>query len=696
MNLVAVIVPGIIFAVTVGFMGYFNVYGWALATLFVLIFFYVFLFQGLGKVKDSKVSYEVRKAKPGQGAPRRRIKDNKKLGKLYEHPPGYEHVKTCYDIFQSGVSINPNGDCMGVREKDKPYKWFTYKQINEKIHNVASGLYEVGLRPKDRIGFYAKNRLEWVVGAEACSAMSMTSVAIYDTLGVENREFVIKQSEIKGIFTTTSLLTNLIDLSDESKELLKHIVIMDENNLTDDHRSNAESAGYSIYGFNEFEQLGKEASHEPIKPSPDDLAILMYTSGTTSRPKGVMLNHSCMVAVLAGVCYDLDLNKNDSYLSYLPLAHILERAAESAHYLVGARIGFYQGEIRLLNDDIVHCKPTVYAGVPKVFQRVMNAIKQKISTQSMVTQIIFNICYSLKKRLIECNLPYGLLDKIVFNKVKASLGGNVRHIISGGAPLSGECHEFLRVCFSCSVMQGYGLTETCGGASLTPPKFNIPYEKAGAPLCCVEIKLVDSGKYKTSNNPSEGEVCIKGANVAKGYYLLDNKTAEAFVEEDDGIWFHTGDAGRWNPDGTLSIIGRTKDIFKLDTGEYVAPERLETKYASSKYIANIFVFGHSTQSHLVAIIVPDFQAAKDWAAANNVQINDEYDPPDAPPSICNNPDFKKDVIADLKSVAIDCKLQRYEQIPKIHLSPTFWTPELGLVTSALKNKRPILEEHFKK
>jgi len=283
--------------------------------------------------------------------------------------------------------------------------------------------------------------------------------------------------------------------------------------------------------------------------------------------------------------------------------------------------------------------------------------------------------------------------------VRDGLGGRVRLMMSGGAPFGADCHEFIRICFGCTVMQGYGLTETCGGCSITPWALPIPYKRTGAPIGSAEVKLVDTGIYSSSNNPPQGEVCISGPGVTKGYYEMPEKTAQDFRSHPDGrIWFHTGDVGQWNEDGTLSIIGRTKDIFKLDSGEYVAPERLEGIFAQSRFIGNIFVYGESTKSCLVGIIVPDPLAAMAWAEEKKVSVPDldrDSKVPNCPQSLCKNPEFKKAILDDLRSIAQKSKLNRFEELLNIYLDSQFWTPDTGLVTDALKNKRPVLEKHYK-
>eukprot|EP01089_Gocevia_fonbrunei_P013584 TRINITY_DN350_c0_g1_i1.p1 TRINITY_DN350_c0_g1~~TRINITY_DN350_c0_g1_i1.p1 ORF type:complete len:705 (-),score=190.95 TRINITY_DN350_c0_g1_i1:91-2205(-) len=689
-NLITPVVLTVTFAVS------FYAFGALISFFTLLLSIYLYFYSGIGKLRNTVCSVEIGEKKEGETRVRRSILRENAL--VTEPFPG---VQTLYDVFQHGVKVAGDKPCFGTRPIGKDgeagdYQWETYSQINKRAANVGSGLIELGAKPGDRIGFYSENRAEWMIASVGCDAFSLVGVSIYDTLGEESRIFIVSQSGISIVITKRAHLNNIFALKDQCPKL-RAIIIYEEP--TEEEKDKAKNAGVELYCYKAIEELGQSNPKAVIPPKPHDLAVIMYTSGTTSQPKGVLITHENLVSTVAGVLDPIpSVSSADVYLSYLPLAHILERACQAVMLVHGARIGFFQGNIRKLDSDIMALKPTLFAGVPKVYQRIMNNIQGKVAKAGLVTNIMFNLAYSIKKLFLNHGLPTGLLDKKIFAKVREGLGGRVRFMLAGGAPFGAESHEFLRICFGCPVMQGYGLTETCGGCSITPAEMPDPYSKAGPPIGCSEVKLVDAGKYKTSHNPPQGEICIAGPNVSTGYYMMEQKTAEDFRKDDQGrLWFHTGDVGQWNEDGTVSVIGRTKDIFKLDGGEYVSPERLEVIFAQSHFVANIFVYGESSKSFLVGVVVPEPTKAISWAEANGIAVPDKDSTklPNCPESLANNEKLKKAIIADLKAVATSAKLNRFEEIVAIHVTPTAWTPDTGLVTDALKNKRPVLSEAFK-
>jgi long-chain acyl-CoA synthetase len=277
-------------------------------------------------------------------------------------------------------------------------------------------------------------------------------------------------------------------------------------------------------------------------------------------------------------------------------------------------------------------------------------------------------------------------DKILFSKTKARIGGRVRFILSGSAPLDPKLAEFLKICFCCDVLEGYGLTENSAGASITLMN-DTQLGHVGAPLPCCEIKLLDVSEmgYSSSNNPPTGEILLRGYNVFKGYYKAPDQTKEAL--EADG-WFHTGDIGRWNPNGTLSIIDRKKNIFKLAQGEYVAVEYLEGVFIRSKYVLQIWVYGNSYKPKLIAFVVPDPDTVLPWAKENGLPENLE--------SLANNEKLKKAIFDDLTQVGQEAKLHGFEYIKAIHLLAEPFSVDNDCMTPTFKLRRAALTKRFQK
>jgi len=402
---------------------------------------------------------------------------------------------------------------------------------------------------------------------------------------------------------------------------------------------------------------------------------------------------AAMQQTLMGSCYKM--TDDEVYISFLPLAHVLALTAEGTMIFNGVTIGY--GSARSLTDsmvrnckgDLTELKPTLMAGVPTVFDRVKKGAREKIDKSGGLTKSLFNFAYNLKKKAIANNEDTPFWNSIIFNKFREQLGGRMRMMLSGGAPLSHDTHEFLRVCFGCFVVQGYGLTETCGGGTLQNV-MDPGYCRIGAPLPGMHIKLVDVEEmgYLSSNNPPKGEVWLNGPNVAmRGYYKNPKKSAEDFVE---GDWFRTGDVGSWTPDGALEIIDRVKNLVKLSHGEYIALENLESKFKASAYIDLICVYADSSEPFPVALVVPVRTKLIEWAEANKIEDAHNFE------GLCQNKKAKDLILADLLTIGKAQKMKSFELPKDILLCPEEWTPQNGLLTAAMKLKRQPITEAFKK
>lgn len=366
------------------------------------------------------------------------------------------------------------------------------------------------------------------------NSQSMVSIALYDTLGEDSSLYIMNHGEIVALVCAAENIDKVIHFAPQS-QFLKLVVCMDK--IEEKYKESIAALSAKFIELNELQELGKQNPIDDTAPEADDLMTIMYTSGTTGTPKGVMLTHRNIIAACVGVSLSLFriIPNEDSILSYLPLAHIFMRVAESCFLQGGASISYWQGDIKLISEDIQAAQPTVLAAVPRVLDRMYDRIKGKLDGASGVQKFLFDSAYESKKYYAPLGQATNFWDLLVFNKFKANTGGKLRGIISGGAPLRPEVQEFLRTCFDVPICQGYGLTETCAAGTLQLPH-DFTYGHIGAPLPCNEFKLVSIPEmnYLNTDNPPRGEICIRGPNVALGYYKEPKKTQEVF---DAGMYY---------------------------------------------------------------------------------------------------------------------------------------------------------------
>ncbi|XP_070090525.1 long-chain-fatty-acid--CoA ligase 6 isoform X7 [Equus caballus] len=443
-----------------------------------------------------------------------------------------------------------------------------------------------------------------------------------------------------------------------------------------------------VFAQNRPEDCGQRNHRVPVPPKPSDLSIVCFTSGTTGNPKGAMLTHGNVVADFSGFLKVTESQwaptRADVHVSYLPLAHMFERMVQSVVYCHGGRVGFFQGDIRLLSDDMKALCPTIFPVVP----RLLNRMYDKIFCQADTPVKRWFLEFAAKRKQAEVQSGIirndSIWDELFFNKIQASLGGCVRMIVTGAAPASPTVLGFLRAALGCQVYEGYGQTECTAGCTFTTPG-DWTSGHVGAPLPCNHIKLVDIEELNYWTCKGEGEICVKGPNVFKGYLKDPDRTKEAL--DSDG-WLHTGDIGKWLPAGTLKIIDRKKHIFKLAQGEYVAPEKIENIYIRSEPVAQIYVHGDSLKAFLVGIVVPDPEVMPSWAQKRGIEGTYV--------ELCTNRELKKAILEDMVSLGKEGGLHSFEQVKAIHIHSDMFSVQNGLLTPTLKAKRPELREYFKK
>ncbi|NXV87413.1 ACSL1 ligase, partial [Calonectris borealis] len=594
----------------------------------------------------------------------------------------YDDVRTAYDIFQRGVQVSNNGPCLGVRKPNQPYEWISYKEVSDRAECVGSALLHRGFKPShvQYVGIFSQNRPEWVIIEQGCYAFSMVVVPLYDTLGTEAIVYIVNKADLSLVFCDKPDKAKLLLTSVEKGEtpILNTIVIMESFGM--DLVERGKKCGVEVFSMREIEELGRAHRQKPMPPKPEDLAVICFTSGTTGSPKGAMITHQNIVSNASAFVKTTEKtlmpSTDDVLISFLPLAHMFERIVEVSICLFPS-----------------FCLHVLVLEFEKRSRSL--GLSSFMMSSCLLTLIFGQADTSLKRWMLdfaskrkEAELRSGIVrnnsfwDKVIFRKIQASLGGKVRLMVTGAAPVSASVLTFLRTALGCQFYEGYGQTECTAGCSLSLPG-DWTAGHVGAPMPCSIIKLVDVQEMNYLAAKGEGEVCVKGPNVFRGYLKDPEKTAEAL--DKDG-WLHTGDIGKWLPNGTLKIIDRKKHIFKLAQGEYIAPEKIENVYLRCEALAQVFVHGESLQSFLVAIVVPDPETLRKWAKKKGFEGSYE--------ELCKNKDLKKHILEDMLRIGKESGLKSFEQVKDILMHTEMFSIENGLLTPTLKAKRPELRKYF--
>ncbi|XP_057550300.1 probable CoA ligase CCL6 [Amaranthus tricolor] len=605
-----------------------------------------------------------------------------------------EGIEAPWDLFCKSVEKYPTNRLLGSRQiidgKAGPYEWLTFKEVYDSSLQIGSSIRQRGVNPGGHCGIYGSNCPKWIIAMQACNSQAISYVPLYDTLGANAVEFIINHAEVSIVFVQEKKIPAILACLSKCTTL-KTIVSFE--NISGAQKNEAEEAGVSCFSWEEFSQLGIKDYELPLKQK-TDICTIMYTSGTTGEPKGVILTNAAFTAEVYAVEYlfsetDKSANSDDVYFSFLPLAHIFDQIVETYCLSKGTSIGFWQGDVKYLIEDLHELKPTMFCGVPRVYDRIYNGIVDKISSSGSLKKGLFDYAYNYKLRNLEKGLRQDeaapLLDKFFFSKIKQSFGGRVRLLLSGGAPLPRHVEEFFRVTCCCVVVQGYGLTESCGGCFNSIANAYSMIGTVGIPNTSIEARLesVPEMEYDALSSTPRGELCLRGNTLFSGYHKRPDLTQEVLI---DG-WFHTGDIGEWQPDGSMKIIDRKKNIFKLSQGEYIAVENLESIYLRCNLITSIWVYGNSFESFLVAVVVPERKAVEDWAANNN-QTGDFK-------TLCGNTKARKYFLDELNSTAQKHKLRGFEMLKAVFLEPVPFDIERDLMTPTFKMKRPQLLKHYK-
>lgn len=629
-------------------------------------------------------------------------------GVLHTAPFGECH--TLVECFLRGLRVSKSEErparCLGWRPgPGKPYQWHTYEEVYQRANNFGAGLVAKGLHSTTNpfLGIYAQNSPQWVIAAEGAWLNSLAIVPLYDTLGPETCAFIINQAEICTVLCDTVKRAEHVIAIGAAAQVegktacVRRVVLLDD--ITDEIAQKAKAANVELCSFEEILSMGALQPSKETHPKSTDLAVVCYTSGTTGNPKGALITHGNYCATVAGVIShvgqgvwqeSLTFGPEDVHLSYLPLAHTFEQVVVNTMFSHGSSIGFSQGNIKLLTDDLQALKPTIFPTVPRLLNRIYDGAMAK-AKESKVKENLLKFALKRKEMEMEKGIfrNNSVWDKLVFKKMHQALGGRVRAIFCGSAPLSGRVMQFARCTLGAMIFEGFGQTENAAICTTQIPG-DLATGVVGPPLPNCRIRLVDVPEMDCWAKDGRGEVCVKGPNVFQGYLKDPTNTAEAL--DADG-WLHTGDIGTWQTNGALKIVDRKKHIFKLSQGEYIAPEKIENIYSGSKFVSQIFVHGESLKSNLVGVVVPDLDVVTSWAQTHIRAASERLSDADYE-AVLRDPRLKSAILADMNQVAKKGGLKSFELVKDLVLDSTLWTVENEFLTPTFKTKRPTLKKRF--
>lgn len=678
---------------------------------------------------------------PNETAPRRATIAKDKPLVL---PPGYsKDIDNIYDFIRVSCEKQPNNNALAYREiidiiEEKKiieknnkkieklwsyyqlsdYKNINYKQLLKNINNIGFGLVNLGLKPKsdtDKVHIYAATSHKWFQLFLGCQSQTIPIVTAYDTLGESGLIHSLIQTDSKAIFTDNSLLPSLINPLKNDKVNLKYLIYNERLNSSDKRDNgklykNAKDAldkikeirpDLKILSFDDLLEDGsKNINNLNInKPSADDLACIMYTSGSTGDPKGVVLSHKNIISGVSGITYNVAgiVSNKDRLICFLPLAHILEMVFELLCMCWGACIGYAtvktlsSNSVRNCKGDMQAFKPTIMCGVPAVWESIKKGVLAQVDQLPSFKRKIFWSAYYSKKFLKNSSIPGGdTIGNLVFSKLKEATGGELRYMVNGGSPVSKDCQTLLTHLI-CPMLVGYGLTETCASTTLVYPQ-HFTTGVAGDLTACVTVKLRDCDELNYLAKNNQGEILIKGDNIIKEYFKNPKETKAAFT--DDG-WFCTGDVGEWQPNGQIKIIDRIKNLVKTQNGEYVALEKLESIYRSSKYVSNICVYADETKVKPVAIVVPNTPVVFKLAIEKGIMKKEDEHVDHIIKELDNNREFVDTILQEMLEDGKKQGLKGIELLQGIVLFDGDWTPQNGFVTSAAKLQRRVILQSVK-
>ncbi|MCD9186425.1 MAG: long-chain fatty acid--CoA ligase [Pyrinomonadaceae bacterium] len=586
-----------------------------------------------------------------------------------------DEPRTLPELFIKSAKKHNRKDALSFKKNGKWQKISSAEMI-ERIENIALGLYSIGLRKDDRAAILAANSPEWTFSDAGCQFAGIIDVPIYTTLAPNSICYVIKDSGAKIFFLENKEFYEYI------KDILPECNSLEKLIFFDDTGVEAENA----VSLKDLEEAGAKLKEENphllenlvAAVQPDDVATLIYTSGTTGEPKGVMLSHTNIVSNTIDAGEKYEFSKDDKSLSVLPLSHVFERSAMYLYILNGMAV-HYAESIDKVPDNLQEVRPTIFVGVPRIFEKVYAKAKLKASQSSELKEKVFDWAIETGKEValrkekrqnisFFLSVKHSIADRLVFSKLRDFFGGNLRSCITGGAALSNEIWLIFTGA-GISIMQGYGLTETSPVISSNNP-IDAKLGTVGKPIRGIKVRIAE-----------DGEIEVLSPGMLLGYYNKPEATHDAFTA--DG-WFKTGDIGKIDDEGFLEITDRKKELFKTSGGKYIAPAHIEQILKGSRFVNQVVLVGND-RKFPAALIVPNFEQLESYARHKHFPIETHAE-------FCKDPRIIDLFERQIEKLTKD--LSQYEKVKKFALLEDELTVEGGELTPTLKVKRRVVDEKY--
>ncbi|OYT17091.1 MAG: long-chain fatty acid--CoA ligase [Bacteroidetes bacterium 4572_77] len=579
-------------------------------------------------------------------------------------------IKRTFDILDQLVNKYPKDVALAVKRNNKweEFSTSTYKQMADW---VSYGLLSMGLKKGDKIITVSNNRPEWNFLDMGMAQIGVAHVPLYPNIGPREYEYIVSHSEANLIIVSSTEFYDKLKEAAKKAPLVKGIYSFDPIDSCKNWEEIIEA------GKKHASKLKKDLQKIRNEISEDDMLTMIYTSGTTGLSKGVMLSHKNLISNVQATIPILPVESEDKMISFLPLCHVFERMVNYLVQYKGCSV-YYAESIEAVGDNIREIKPQGFASVPRVLEKVYDKIilKGKELTGLKKSLFFWAVDLANKYELDGSNgawydFQLKIAQKLIFSKWKEALGGNIKVVISGGAALQPRLARVFNAA-GIPLMEGYGLTETSPVIAVNQAHY--PYMKFGTVgpiLSNVEVKIAE-----------DGEILMKGPSQMMGYYRDPEKTAEAINEEG---WFHTGDIGEIQEHNILKITDRKKEIFKLSTGKYIAPQLIENIFKESAFVEQIMIVGEG-EKYAAAIICPSFEFLHNWCSKHHITYRDNKD-------LIQLPKIIERYEEEVKK--INLTLGHHRQVKKFELTCQEWLPETGELSPTLKVKRKFIKEKYK-